>query len=105
MTTRVVRIRRAKGQVVQGCDVYIGRPMYQGGWELPGSKWANPFPVRDGGRAECIAKYEQHVRARPDLMAALPELRGKTLGCWCKPDACHGDVLVRLLEESAPGAS
>lgn len=30
-------------------------------------------------------------------MAALPELKGR-LGCWCKPEACHGDVLVELLE-------
>jgi len=29
-------------------------------------------------------------------MAALPELRGKVLGCWCAPKACHGDVLVSL---------
>ena len=37
--------------------------------------------------------------ANKDLMKALPELQGKTLGCWCKPKACHGDVLVRLIEE------
>jgi hypothetical protein len=29
-------------------------------------------------------------------MAALPELRGKKLGCWCKPGPCHGDVLAEL---------
>jgi len=22
---------------------------------------------------------------------------GKTLGCWCKPDACHGDFLKTLI--------
>jgi hypothetical protein len=30
------------------------------------------------------------------LMAALGELRGLVLGCWCAPRPCHGDVLVRL---------
>ena len=29
----------------------------------------------------------------------LEELRGEVLGCYCKPLACHGDVLVELLEE------
>ena len=24
-------------------------------------------------------------------------LKGKKLGCWCKPECCHGDVLVELL--------
>jgi predicted RNA methylase len=32
-------------------------------------------------------------------MAALPELVGKRLGCHCKPLPCHGDVLIKLLEE------
>ncbi|QBX38634.1 DUF4326 domain-containing protein [Brevundimonas sp. S30B] len=72
-------------------DVYIGRP----------SKWGNPFEIgRDGTRGEVIEKYREHVLTRPDLMAALPELRGKTLGCWCAPKACHGDVLAAL--SSAP---
>ena len=35
-------------------------------------------------------------------MKRLPELKGKSLGCWCKPEACHGDVLVRLLAEYNP---
>ena len=24
-------------------------------------------------------------------------LRGKKLGCWCKPDPCHGDVIIDYL--------
>ncbi|MNE86195.1 hypothetical protein D3C80_1832720 [compost metagenome] len=35
-------------------------------------------------------------------MSALHELEGKTLGCWCKnkpTDACHGDVLVELVQK------
>lgn len=37
------------------------------------------------------------------LMKSLPELKGKTLGCWCKPYPCHGDVLVELLNELEGG--
>ena len=73
-------------------DVYIGRGK--------NSKWGNPFVLgKDGDRQEVIVKYEEWVKTRPDLMAALPELKGKILGCWCAPQACHGEVLVRLSED------
>ncbi len=79
-------------------DVYIGRP----------SKWGNPFSHRLGTlaryrvrtREEAIERYGEWVTAQPQLMAALPELRGKVLGCWCKPQACHGDVLARLADDA-----
>ena len=32
-----------------------------------------------------------------ELMNSLSELRGKRLGCWCKPERCHGNVLIELL--------
>lgn len=71
-------------------DVYIGRP----------SKWGNPFEIgRDGTREEVIEKYREWVQSQPHLMKALPELSNKTLGCWCHPKACHGDVLIRLVLE------
>ena len=77
----VVHCKRAKH------DVYIGRP----------SKWGNPFEIgKDGDRETVICKYREWVVTQPRLMAALPELRGKVLGCWCAPQACHGDVLVSL---------
>ena len=73
-------------------DVYIGRP----------SKWGNPFVIgRDGTRDEVIARYEAWLLEQPELLAALPELAGKTLGCWCAPRACHGDVLARLANAQA----
>ena len=81
---RVVNIRH------EDYDVRIARP----------SKWGNPFQMgRDGSRKQVIHMYEVHIRRRPDLLAALPELAGKRLGCYCKPEACHGDVLVKLLRE------
>ena len=69
--------------------VYIGRP----------SKWGNPFKVGvDGTRGEVIEKYRDHVLSTPELMGSLYELEGKDLGCWCKPNPCHGDVLEELLQ-------
>ena len=70
-------------------DVYIGRP----------SKWGNPFEIgRDGTREEVIEKYKAWIVEQPELLAALPELRGKVLGCWCAPKACHGHVLAELAD-------
>ena len=61
------------------------------------SKWGNPFKIgRDGTREQVIAKYEEWLMKQPRLLAALPELRGKTLVCWCAPLPCHADVLDRL---------
>ena len=61
------------------------------------TKWGNPFVIpRDGDRDTVIRKYREWVVTQPHLVAALPELRGKVLGCWCAPLPCHGDVLVEL---------
>jgi len=71
-------------------DVYIGR----------GSKWGNPFVIgKDGNREEVISKYEAYIMNRPDLIAALPELKDRILGCWCAPKACHGDILLKMIED------
>jgi len=71
-------------------DVYIGRP----------SKWGNPFIIgRDGDRNEVVRKYETYIRANQNLMNSLHELKDKILGCYCSPKACHGDVLIKLVEE------
>jgi hypothetical protein len=54
---------------------------------------------RDGTREEVITKYEEWLHMQDHLMTSLAELRGKTLGCWCSPAACHGGVLARLANE------
>jgi hypothetical protein len=40
---------------------------------------------------------------RPDLLARVSELAGKRIGCWCKPAACHGDVLAELADALPSG--
>ena len=98
----VVRISMKAGLVVQDCDVYIGRACFRGGWKLKQSKWHNPYSVKKYGLKECIKMYEEHIRSRPDLLSSLSELEGKTLGCWCKKsplDPCHGDVLIKLVQQ------
>lgn len=69
-------------------DIYIGR----------GSKWGNPFKIGiDGTREDVIEQYRDWIQTQPHLFNSLEELRGKTLGCFCSPQACHGDILVELL--------
>lgn len=79
-------------------DVYIGRGSKFGNpySHLPNS--AAPFPVET--REDAIRLYEEWIRSQPELMEAVKkELRGKILGCWCAPLACHGDVLIRIANE------
>ena len=88
-----------KGMVVHckcdDFDVYIGRP----------SKWGNPFLLGvDGTRREIIKKYYNWIIGDKKLLADIDELKGKVLGCWCSPKECHGDVLVKLANESGEGA-
>lgn len=95
MKTQVVNLK------TDSYDVYIGR----------GSKWGNPFKIGEHGtREEVIEKYEDWLKGEitspdprrqfpPTLESAIEELLGKRLGCFCKPKACHGDVLVRYLKE------
>ena len=68
-------------------DVYIGR----------GSMYGNPFKIGvHGNRAEVIARYGAWVRTQGQILKSLKSLTGKRLGCYCKPQPCHGDVLVEL---------
>jgi len=70
------------------------------------TRWGNPFThIKDrktraehvvGSRSEAIRRYEEWLVMQPELMAALPSLKGKVLGCWCAPHPCHAEVLVRL---------
>lgn len=87
MKTKVVHCKKAR------YDVYIGRP----------SKWGNPFKItKNESRESVLARYRAWLLTQSHLLGQLRELRGKTLGCWCKPDACHGDVLAELADATAP---
>lgn len=94
--TRVVHVKdRVPGAV------YIGRTNARYG--LPGSPFQNPFHIdKDGTREHVIDLYREYLLNSPQLLEKLPTLRGRVLSCWCHPLACHGDVLVELLEKLYP---
>lgn len=92
LLTTVVNMKTAE------FDVYIGRKSPR----HPASPFANPSRIEPGcSRTEALERYEQYITARlaaePELRLELEKLRGKRLGCYCKPRDCHGDILVRLL--------
>ena len=76
-------------------DVYIGR----------GGPWGNPFPIKHGPggdtREDVIRKFrayfEQEILTNSAMKEQLLSLRGYRLGCHCKPEACHGDVIAEYL--------
>ena len=75
-------------------NVYIGRKVHYVDGTFT-SKWRNPFSSKIG-REECIKKYEEHLISS-GLINDIHELRNKELGCWCKPEACHGDILIKYV--------
>ena len=86
MKTKVVNLLHDRYQT------FIGRP----------GIWGNPFIVGiHGTRQEVVQKYREYLLATPALVElARKELKGKVLGCFCKPLECHGDVLVELIENA-----
>lgn len=52
-----------------------------------------------GARYWAAKGYGLHLQENPDLRAAaIEELRGHDLACWCPLDApCHADVLLDLV--------
>src|SRR5262245_13376630 len=86
-------------------DVYVGRGRDPRTGK-PG-EWGNPFshrPSRVPGVIvlatveEAIERYRAHlweeIRSRRLSLERLAALDGKTLGCWCAPGPCHGEVLT-----------
>jgi hypothetical protein len=93
--TRVINIKRDtryKGLTSTGSHEYIGR----------GSYWGNPYSMHENGddRKEVIKKfkYDFDFEKFPNKdKSEVYKLAGKRLGCFCKPEACHGDVLAEFL--------
>lgn len=80
-------------------DVYIGR-MCRDFIAFPGGdgRYGNSFVIgKDGTREQVILKHKTKIENDPSLVALIKkELKGKRLGCWCHPQACHGDTLAAI---------
>ena len=96
MSTRVINIKSK-----QPFDVYIGNRIRFHPQKYPQTKWGNPYAkyLNKLGRDKVIKMYEKYIMNKPELLKLIPvELKVKTLGCWCKPEACHGDILADLAD-------
>lgn len=87
--------------------VYIGRP----------GPFGNPHPVfnptkhwtfcklcnKAHTRKEAIEAYKtdfyKRIKTDTNFLEQIKQLKGKTLGCYCKPQACHGDVIIEFLSQ------
>lgn len=87
-------------------DVYIGRPKAGEAWGF-----GNPFVVGvHAPRGRAIDMFERWLltgdsqgsihatsERRIWIMKNIHSLKGKTLGCFCTPNPCHGEVLLKLI--------
>lgn len=103
MTTRTLAVNLH----YKAYDVYIGRAgKKQDGY------FGNPFRVnRSGDKAHLdgvLQKYRDYFNERiahdAEFRTRVLALRGKRLGCFCKPGPCHGDVIAEWVD-SQPEAT
>ena len=63
--------------------------------------FGNPFNIsKTRIREQSIKQYRLWFYKKIQLemfREAVESLRDKTLGCWCKPLDCHGDIIVEYL--------
>lgn len=93
--TTVVNLRAAP------YDVYIGRAgRGEDGY------FGNPFTVAQHG-ARAIELFRDsyflpRLERTPTFRGRVLALRGKRLGCFCKPRPCHGDVIAAWIDAQPP---
>jgi len=87
-------------------NVYIGRRgiilINSRRYPEENSIWANPFKLKGDSEEERQAILKQYYYYildkihKENLWEDLRSLKDKNLGCWCRPKACHGDVLLHI---------
>jgi len=67
--------------------------------------FGNPFRI--GGRVsreDAVSAFREYFAKRieedSEFRRRVLELKGKRLGCYCVPLACHGDVIAQWLDGS-----
>ena len=99
----IVNLKGKQNVYGPSCDflenvIYCGRQNFMGGWKLNKSIWANPFKVEDYGTNKAACKiYEEYLLGNSDLLSKLPFLVGKKLACWCYPEECHTEVILKTM--------
>jgi hypothetical protein len=97
--------------------IYVGRSVPRLGWK--GSIWGNPHKINHlaCGRQDAVARFFEDLtdalqgraaigESFREMARRLPDLRGKTLGCYCcdwRPGEpivtpCHAIVIAKLAD-------
>lgn len=84
-------------------DVYIGRA-----GKGHDGYFGNPIKLEhESERDKVLGRYRDYFYKRlesdPEFKRRIHELRGKILGCFCKPLKCHGDVIAEYLNSLPEG--
>lgn len=102
----VVNIKNFRIKDHPGNYSYIGRAVLG----RPGSALGNPWKLKnESERQEILTKYEIWLRGllkadtpqrrEIEMLTDLARRGDLSLGCWCAPALCHGDVVKRIIEE------
>jgi hypothetical protein len=103
---------REDGRVAEGpggTQLVNGRTEDVDRWIDRRSRFGNPFKlVEDGGEIESRERsvdlyegwFRGQLRQNAEFRNALSDLRGKRLGCWCLPQRCHGEIVLRHLAQA-----
>lgn len=112
MPTTVINIRDP--EAAASFYVYIGRTA------RVKLHYGNPFGFRNRGipgmvilesREAAVGAFGRWLRGeawaavdqdrRRWILETIHTLRNKTLGCFCKPQDCHGDILAQMADAHA----
>lgn len=97
MPATVVNIKRGEpydvyiGRAGHGHDGYFGNPIRLG-QQCPECRLVH---ISVGDTIPCFERYFiRRIAIEAEFRERALELRGKRLGCFCKPNPCHGDVIA-----------
>jgi hypothetical protein len=87
MSTTVVNVKSSKYDVMADRSTIFGNPYHIG---------------KDGSREEVIGLHKlyfyKRVAVDPEFLKAVLSLKGKIVGCWCKPLPCHVDTIAEFVD-------
>lgn len=97
---KVLNFYREGLKIPEGA-IYIGR--YSAKHGLPQSKYHNPIRLKEGEpRGSTLEAYRQYlwkeIKAGRITVEELAALDGTDLVCYCKPQPCHGDILMAAIQ-------
>ena len=88
LESRMPKVLNKKFDKIPPNAIYVGRP----------SKWGNPYKITKYKNRETVIHqyYDWLLDQTSTGKLDVEELRGRDLVCWCTPEKCHADILLRI---------